>query len=111
MVLPYFGELTTKLSNYFEFIEIRTIFKVDNKLDNLVVDSKDKIPKTRQHNVTYQIQCKIKNCRKLYTGRTTQALKKQTKDHFDNHKKDSQERLIEARHQRSKEIYAPKSLT
>ena len=78
--------MSEKLKRLFQTLNFNVIFKINNKLNNIIVKGKDNLSKSKQHNVIYKINCKSDNCKKSYIGQTKRALEIRIKEHRNNYK-------------------------
>lgn len=78
--IPYIKHLSENINNIFKKHNIYVAFKPYNTLRNLIFSNlKDKINKSDNSNVIYQINCN--NCNGIYIGTTKQYLKKRIAQH------------------------------
>lgn len=82
IVAPFHTSLNKKLTSSLKHLGINVINKISNKLNTIVKKGKDKLPKTRNHEVIYKINCN--DCDKSYIGQTYRALEIRVKEHQNN---------------------------
>ena len=70
-------------------LKFKPVYKIGNKLNNIVKKSKDKLDKGDQHNIVYKIECN--NCDANYIGHSKRALKTRVQEHRYNIKKKPKE--------------------
>ena len=94
--LPYvrgFYERTRKKLSKFNIL---TVPKIGNKLNNVVIKAKDKIPTLEQTNVVYKINCK--KCPKIYIGETKREVQCRMSDHQKDINKDPKFHSVVTKH-------------
>ena len=80
ITIPYCAGLGEKLARYFWQYNINIAFRSNDKIKNTIfTKTKDKIPKNKNTNVVYEIQCG--QCKKSYIGETSQFLHKRVEQH------------------------------
>ncbi|XP_054861960.1 uncharacterized protein LOC129347772 [Amphiprion ocellaris] len=80
IVIPYVAGISEKLRRIFNTHQIPVHFKPSNTLRQKLVHPKDKIPREKQSNVVYAVQCN-EECSDLYIGETKQPLHKRMAQH------------------------------
>ncbi|XP_060756573.1 uncharacterized protein LOC132867607, partial [Neoarius graeffei] len=80
IVIPYISGLSEKLRRIFYKHNIPVHFRPDNTLKQKLVHPKDRIPRHKQDNVVYAIQCS-ENCTNSYIGETKQPLYRRLAQH------------------------------
>lgn len=82
IVFPYHSILTNKLKKVFNEYGTKTVFKNNNRLDQIIKKQKDTIPTHRTHDVIYMLECE--DCDAKYVGQTSRALETRIKEHKNN---------------------------
>lgn len=80
IVIPYVAGVSEKLKRIFNKHNIPVHFKPGNTLRQKLVHPKDKVPREKQSNVVYAVQCS-EDCPDLYIGETKQPLHKRMAQH------------------------------
>ncbi|XP_060756880.1 uncharacterized protein LOC132867932 [Neoarius graeffei] len=80
IVIPYISGLSEKLRRIFYKHNIPVHFRPNNTLKQKLVHPKNRIPRHKQDNVVYAIQCS-ENCTDLYIGETKQPLYRRLAQH------------------------------
>ncbi|XP_060756448.1 uncharacterized protein LOC132867510 [Neoarius graeffei] len=80
IVIPYISGLSEKLRRIFYKHNIPVCFRPSNTLKQKLVHPKDRIPRHKQDNVVYAIQCS-EQCTDSYIGETKQPLHRRMAQH------------------------------
>ena len=80
VVLPYVGPTSEKIKRVLHKHNIRTVFRPNKKLCNLVGHLKDPIDHLEQKELIYEIPCG--DCHRSYVGQTKQSLASRSKQHL-----------------------------
>ena len=81
VTIPYVSDLSEKVRRIFRGYQIPVSFKPTNTLRQKLVHPKDKVPKDKQNNLVYGIQCTDNGCKDLYIGETKQPLARRMYQH------------------------------
>ena len=79
IVILYVRNLSESIRRILTRYNIRTCFKPNTTLRNLLVHPKDRIPSTSKRGVVYQIPCR--DCSEVYIGQTGRTLEHRIKEH------------------------------
>ena len=82
MVIPYVQGLGDSIKQICARYGIKTYFKGNRTLKQLLVQPKEKDPKEKESGVIYHYQCQVTDCRDEYIGETSRTLWEQCKEHM-----------------------------
>jgi hypothetical protein len=93
------GDLSYKLSSIFKKHHIKTVFTNDQKLKNLLGNTKDKIENIEKAGI-YKIECK--ECNDTYIGQTKRSIQIRFKEHLKTFQRNDSTTSSVAKHMISK---------
>ena len=79
VVIPYIKNVSEGIRRILSKVDIRTCFKPNQTLRQLLVHPKDKIPLSGKTGVVYQVDCS--SCGSSYVGQTGRTLQHRVKEH------------------------------
>ena len=82
MSFPYHGNISFTIRRILSDYNLKTVFRVDSKLDNFIKLGKDPLDKLDQTNVVYKITCR--QYKRTYIGQTGRLLKTRRNEHLNN---------------------------
>ena len=94
--IPFFGNISFTIKRILSDFNLKTTFRVDSKLDNMIKLGKDPLDIFEQSNVVYKITCK--QCNKIYIGQTGRLLRTRRNEHRNNIKLSEKYHKVVSKH-------------